>query len=142
MCFPLSGVFVCIHLEFLKSGPYIYIYIIPSNYNYFLIHRRHPTNLPTRTWFRKDHRQSELDWTNHKVHDLEINNSLPLMDILLIRNKDKIEFKVFCDPTCKNNIIYFYSHYNTNSKRGIILGFNFRALHICLLKSLIMNLII
>ena len=32
--------------------------------------------------------------------------------------------------------IYFYSHHNTNTKRGIIIGFYFRALHICFPKYL------
>ena len=66
----------------------------------------------------------------------EYNSTLPFLDILLIRNINKLEFKVYLKPTCKNNHIHFYSHYNNNTKRGIIKGFYLRALHICFSKYL------
>ena len=55
---------------------------------------------------------------------------------LLIRNINKQEFKVYHKPTCKNDLIHFYSHHNNNTKRGIILGFYLRALRICSSKYL------
>ena len=61
--------------------------------------------------------------------------TLLFLDILL-RNINKLEFKVYCKPTCKNDHIYFYSHHHNNTKKGIIVGFYPRALHICSLKYL------
>ena len=65
------------------------------------------------------------------TYELEYNYTLPFLDILLIRNINKLEFKVYRKPTCKNDHIHFYSHPNNNTKRGIIIGFYLRALRIC-----------
>ena len=67
---------------------------------------------------------------------LEYNCTLPFLDILLIRNINKLEFKVYRKTTCKNDHIHFYSHHNNNTKRGIIIGFYLRALRICSLNYL------
>ena len=67
---------------------------------------------------------------------LESNNTLPFFDVLLIRNIDKLEFRVYHKPTGKNHHILFYSHHNTNSKRGVIIGFYLKAQHICSSKYL------
>ena len=56
--------------------------------------------------------------------------------LLLIRNINKLEFKVYRKPTCKNDHIHFYSHHNNNTKRGIIIGFYLRAIRICSSKYL------
>ena len=58
------------------------------------------------------------------------------MDILLIRNINKLEFKGYRKPTCKNDHIHFYSHHNNNTKSGIIIGFFLRTLRICSSKYL------
>ena len=47
-----------------------------------------------------------------------------------VTNFTYLEFKAFCKPTCKNGHIHFYSNHNTNTKRGIIIGFYFRSLRI------------
>ena len=57
------------------------------------------------------------------TYELEYNYTLPFLEILLIRNINKLEFKVYRKPTCKNDHIHFYSHHNNNSKRGIIIVF-------------------
>ena len=65
------------------------------------------------------------------TYELESNSTLPFLDLLHIRNINKLEFKVYCKPTCKNDHIHFYSHHNNNTKTGIIIGFYLRALRIC-----------
>ena len=69
---------------------------------------------------------------------MNLNTTAPnlFLDILLIRNINKLEFKVYRKPTCKNNHIHFYSHHNNNTKRGIIIGFYLWALRICSSKYL------
>ena len=63
---------------------------------------------------------------------MNLNTTTPylFLDILLIRNIKKLEFKGYRKPTCKNDHIHFYSHHN-NTKRDIIIGFYLRALRIC-----------
>ena len=56
--------------------------------------------------------------------------------MLLMRNIYKLEFKVYRKTTCKNDHIYFYSHHNNNTKRGIIIGFYHRPLRNCSSKYL------
>ena len=55
---------------------------------------------------------------------------------LIRRNNDKLEFRVYHKSTCKNDHIHFYSYNNTNTKRGIIIGFYIKILHICFPKYL------
>ena len=61
---------------------------------------------------------------------------ITFLDALLIRNNDKLEFKVYRAPTCENAHKSFHSHFNTNTKRGIIIGFYRRSLRICSSKYL------
>ena len=52
----------------------------------------------------------------------------PFLVVLPIRNNDKLEFRVYRKPTCKNNHIRFYSPHNTNTKRGVIINFYLRGI--------------
>ena len=70
------------------------------------------------------------------TREIKTINSLPFFDILLMKNSEKLEFKVSCKTTSKNDQIIFYSHYNTNTKRGIITGFYLRVLRNCSPKYL------
>ena len=54
------------------------------------------------------------------THELETNNSLPFLHNLLIRNNDKLKFKLFHKSTCKNDHKHFYSHHNTNTKEELL----------------------
>ena len=71
------------------------------------------------------------------TYELESNSTLLFLDILLIRNINKLEFKVYRKSTCKNNLVHFYSYHNNTTKRGIITEFYLRALCICSSKYLI-----
>ena len=77
-----------------------------------------------------------MGWNNIEpsikfIYEHEYNNTQPFVDIWVIRNINKLEFKVYRKPTCKNDHYHFYSHHNKNTKRGIIIGFYLRAVHIC-----------
>ena len=132
---PLSGVLACIYLEFLESGPFNYI--IPNTTRYFryiddiLLIYTQDLDLHSIT-----DRLNNVEHSIKFTYELESNSTLPFLDILLIRNINKLQFKVYHKPTFQNDHIHFYSHRNNNSKRVIIIGFNFRALRICSSKYL------
>ena len=119
---PLSGVLACIYLEFLESGPFKYI--IPNTAHYFsyiddiLLIYAQDLDL-----YRITDRLNNVEPFIKFTYELEYNSTQPFLDILLIRNINKLEFKVYCKTTCKNGHIHFYSHHNNNTKRGIIIGF-------------------
>ena len=132
---PLSGVLACIYLEFLESGPFEHI--IPNTAHYFRyindILFIYPQDLDLNSITDK---LNDVEPSLKFTHELEYNCTLPFLDILLIRNINKLEFKVYRKTTCINDHIHFYSHHNNNTKRGIIIGFYFRALRICSSKYL------
>ena len=100
--------------------PYIYIYI----YIYIFIY---PQDLDLHNITdRLNHVERSIKFR----YELESNNTQPFLDILLVRNINKLEFKVYRKPTRKNDNIHFYLHHNNNTKRDIIIGFYLRALHI------------
>ena len=132
---PLSAVLVCIYVEFLESGPFRYIW--PNTAHYFRYIKDilliYPQDFDLHSITdRLNNVESFIKFT----YELEYNSTLPFLDILLIRNINKLEFQVYHKPTCKNDHIHFYSHHNNNTKRGIIIGFYFRALRICSPKYL------
>ena len=132
---PLSGARACIYLEFLESGPFKYI--IPNTAHYFRyiddILQIYPQDLDL---------HGITDWLNNVepsinfTYELEYNSTSHFLDILLIRNIIKLEFKVYRKPACKNDRIHLYSHHNNNTKIGIIIGFYIRTLRICSSKYL------
>ena len=130
---PLCGVLACIYLEFLEFGPFKYI--IPNTAHYFRyiddILLIYPQDLDLHSITDRLNNVERIKFT----YELEY-NTLPFLDILLIRNINKQECKVYRKPTCKNDHIHFYSHHNNNTKRGIIICFYLRALHICSSKYL------
>ena len=54
------------------------------------------------------------DWLNNVklsikfTYELKYNSTLPFLDNLLIRNINKLEFKVYRKPTYKNDYIHFF----------------------------------
>ena len=132
---PLSDVLACIYLEFLESGPFSHI--ILSNTSYFsyrddiLLIYPQDLNLD-----RITNRLNNVEPSTKFTYELESNNTLPFLDVFLIRNNYKLEFIVYRKPTCKNDLIHFYSHHNTNNKRGIIISFYLWVLRICSPKYL------
>ena len=57
-------------------------------------------------------------------------------DISPIKNNNALKFKIHHKPTTKIDHIHYYSHHDTHTKRGIIIGFHLRALRICTPKHL------
>ena len=117
---PLSRVLACIYLEFLESGLFKHI---PNTAHYFRyiddILLIYPQDLDLHITDKLNNVEPSLKF----IYELEYNSTLPFLDILLIRNINKLEFNVYRKPTCKNDHIHFYSHHNNNIKRGIIIGF-------------------
>ena len=132
---PFSGILARIFIEFLESGPFKCI--IPNTAHYFRYINNilliYPQDLSLHSI---TDRLNNVEPSIKFTYELEYNSTLPFLDILLIRNINKLEFKVYRKPTCKNNHIHFYSHYNNNTKKGIIIGFYLRAQHICSSKYL------
>lgn len=58
----------------------------------------------------------------------KINKSLPSY---LIYSNYKLDFRVYCRPTNKKDLIIFYSHYNPKIKSGLFIIFHLRTLRIC-----------
>ena len=129
---PLSRVLAYIYLEFLECGPFKYI--TPNTDCYFRymdnILLIYPQDLDLHSI---TDRLNNVELSIKFTYEHESKNTLLFLDILLIRNINKLEFKVYHKPTCKNDHIHFYLHHN-NTKRGIIIGFYLRALCICSLK--------
>ena len=64
-------------------------------------------------------------------YEKESNNTVPFLDILIIKSINNATFKVYSKPTNKNDYIYFYSHHIGKIKTGLIIGFYLWALRIC-----------
>ena len=133
MSSPLCAVLACIYLDFLESGPFTYLILSNSNYFRFideiLLIYTQELNIKRVT----DNIKPPIKFT----YELESTNTLGFLDVLLIRNCDKLEFKVYRKPTSKNDLKHSYSHHKTNSKRAIIIDFYLRTLRICSPKILI-----
>ena len=65
--------------------------------------------------------------------ELEINNSLPFLDILVIKDliNHTFKFKVYRKPTHSNAYIHSFSHHNIQVKMGTITNIFLRAYSIC-----------
>ena len=117
---PLCGVLACIYLEFVESGSFKYI--IPNTAHYFRyiddILLIYPQDLD---FHSITDRLNNVEPSIKFTYELEYNSTLPFLVILLIMNIYQLEFKVYRKPTCKNDHIHFYSHYENNTKRGIII---------------------
>ena len=127
---PLSGVLVCLFKEFLESGAFKYR--LPSNTTHFryiddiLIFL--PQNIKIEDIAEKlNNIEPSINFTTEK----ESNNTIPFLDILIIQPQNSITFKVYCNPTNKNDYIYFYPRHHNKIKTGLIIGFHLRALRIC-----------
>ena len=126
----LSGVLVCQFLEFLESNPFKYR--LSSNTTYLryiddiLIFL--PQNIKIEEIAEKlNNVEPSINFTYEK----ESNNTIPFLDILIIKSHNILTSKVYHKPTNKNDYIHFYSHHNNKIKTGLIIGFYVRALRIC-----------
>ena len=123
--------------NYITGNSKIFKYFIPNIASYFryiddilLIY------LQDLDWHSITDRLNNVETSLKFTYELEYNSTLPFLDILFIRNINKLEFKVNRKPTCKNDHIHFYSHHNNSTKRGIIIGFYLSAVGICSSKHL------
>ena len=124
---PTLLTYICIKK---KSGPFKYIILNTARYFRYIddILLIYPQDLDLRSI---TDRLNNVEPSIKFIHELEYNSTVPFLDILLIRNINKLESKVYRKPTCKKDRLHFYSHHNNTTKRGIIIGFYLSPLYIC-----------
>ena len=115
------GVLTCLYLEFLESQ--IFKHILPNDIQFFryidiLIIYPKEHNIPFSV-----HKLNKVKPSINFTYKFEKNNSLHFLDILLINNNNKLEFKVYDKINNKNDFIHFYSNLSDKTKSGILLGF-------------------
>ena len=117
---PFSGVLACQYKEFLE----------PSSFKY---------NLPINTaYFRYIDEIVIFPLQNIKIEEIanklnnvelsinltckkESNNTIPFLDILIIKSRYDLTFKVYRKPTNKKNEdIHLYSHHHNKIKTGVV----------------------
>ena len=131
----LSGILACLFLEFLPSSPFKYR--LPSNTTYlryidgiiiFLLQNIKIEEIAEKL----NNVEPSINFTDEKGS----NNTIPFLDIIIIKSPNSLSFKVYRKPTNKNDYIYFYSHQNNKTKTGLIIGFYLRTLRIWSLQYL------
>lgn len=127
---PLSPVAACLFMEILEQDQLVKIMG------------------PGTSWFRyvddvlvivpKDQDLNEKLHQINTVHsnieftlEEELNGMIPFLDTMIIREMNKVQFRVFRKSTNKEDYIHFYSAHSTRTKSGIVIGFFLRALRIC-----------
>ena len=126
---PRSGVLACLFLEFLVSGPFKYR--LPSNTTHFRYIDDILIFLPQNIKIEEiTEKLNNVEPSINFTYEEESNNTILFLDILIIKSRNNLTFKVYGKPTNKIDYMHFYSHHN-KIKKGLILGFYLRALIIC-----------
>nr|XP_053633351.1 uncharacterized protein LOC128689237 [Cherax quadricarinatus] len=74
---------------------------------------------------------SSVDWGNEESYQYDsFLNTIHAAQRTFIPDHE-LRFKVYRKPTNQNDLLHFYSHHDTKTKRGVIIGFFLRALRIC-----------
>ena len=63
--------------------------------------------------------------------EVEIENKLPFLDVLIIRNADKLDFTIYRKPTQNNRYLHFNSNHPPQVKRAVVSSLTDRAQNIC-----------
>ena len=63
--------------------------------------------------------------------EVEIENKLPFLDVLIIRNADELDFTIYRKPTQNNRYLHFNSNHPPQVKRAVVTSLIDRALNIC-----------
>ena len=127
----LSRVLACLFLEFLESGHFKYR--LPNNTTYFRYIDDILIFLPPKHQNCEEitEKLNNFEHSINFIYEKESNNTIPFLDILIIKSQNSLTFKVYCKPTNRNDYIHFYSHHNNKIKTGLIIGFYLRTLRIC-----------
>ena len=104
---PFRGVLTCLFIEFLDSGPFRFMIPKDSSHFYYideilLIYTRN--YYLTKFTDRLNNIEPPLDFT----YESENNKILSLLDILLINNNNKLEFKIHHKSSNKNDLTNFW----------------------------------
>lgn len=127
---PISAVLANLFMESLESGPFAQI--IPPTVTWLRYVDDILVITPRR--FNLENFQAQLNEVELSIQftiEHEVEEKLPFLDTLLIRDGNDLKFKVYRKPTNKDDLINFYSHHNIKIKRGVLIGFFLRALRIC-----------
>ena len=126
---PFSGILAHQFLEFLDSGPSKYR--LPSHTTYFRYIDYIIFLLQNIKIEEIAGKLNNVEPPINFIYEKECNNTLPFLDILIIKSPNSLTFKVYREPTIKNDYTHFFSHHNDKIKTGLIIGFYLRALRIC-----------
>ena len=115
----LSHVLACLFLEFIP-----FRYRLPIDTKYFryidniLIYQ--PRNVKIKNI---DEKLNIVESSINFTHEKESNNTIPFLDILLMKSQNNSTFKVYCTSTNKNDYIHFYSYHNNTIRQTSSLVF-------------------
>ena len=127
---PLSGILACLFLEALETESFRHI--IPEGTIYFRYVDDALIIYPRNTDL--SHLVTQLNKVEPCIRltfESEVDNYLPFLDIRLHNNTSGLLFSVYRKPTCKNDLIHFFSHHHNKIKSGVVIGSFLRALRIC-----------
>ena len=113
----LFGVLTCIFQEFFKSDSFKYR--LPSNATYLKYIDDILIFLSQNIKIEEIAEKLKKYWTLNFTYDKESNNTIPLLDILIIKSQNSLTFKVYRKPTNKNDYIRFYSHHNNKLQQAL-----------------------
>ena len=63
--------------------------------------------------------------------EVEIENKLPFLNELIIRNADRVDFTIYRKPTQNNRYLHFNSNHPLQVKRAVVTSLIDRALNTC-----------
>ena len=63
--------------------------------------------------------------------EVEIENKLSFLDVLIIRNANKLDFTIYQKPTQNNRYLHFNSNHPPQVKRAAVTSLIDRVLNIC-----------
>ena len=63
--------------------------------------------------------------------ELEEDNKLPFLDVLLLKNENSLDFKIYRKPTNNNRFLSFFSGHARQVKIGLIISLTDRIFRIC-----------
>ncbi|XP_065583868.1 uncharacterized protein LOC136042864 [Artemia franciscana] len=63
--------------------------------------------------------------------EVEVENKLPFLDVLIIRNANELDFTIYRKPTQNKRYLHFNSNHPPQVKRAVVISLIDRALNIC-----------
>ena len=104
--------FVPSNIRYKQATPPQHCKTHSQNINDILIIYRKEHNIPSIA-----HKLNQVEPNINFTYQLEKNNSLSFLDVFLINNNNKLEFKVYHKINDKNDNIHFYSNQSNKTKK-------------------------